>query len=187
MTKLYNLIIFFIISLCFISCKSKDTSENSVYKVKKISCDITNEESFDTIIEFNGNKTQLSCITECYGDFVVGDTIKEDSTINLYQNRLFRFHLKNQFIDTSFTVTKELLKESYKENSTYQESIIYQPKIDSIDYKKQSIVVNCAFLFPAGKEGTDFFELVKFEITSNGKVILNKIISLSEGCDEGEE
>jgi hypothetical protein len=176
------LIIISIISFC-LSCSNNKSalkqSPKSNVNVQKGECYISPNESFDSLFIINGNQTRLKCITECYGEFIVNDTIN-DSTIVQYRNRRFIFTLKNQKIDTQIVVTKDLVKEVYENEFTFKNSVIASPRIDSIDALNNSILLSSFFLYPHGLAGTDFFETILFEITLNGKVNFKKIIPYEE-------
>jgi hypothetical protein len=177
-----SFLLLFVISI-FVSCTHKKTAsthgKTNNLITRKAECYISPNESFDSTFVINGEPNRLQCITECFGDYIVNDTIN-DSTIVLYRNRIFNFKLKNNEIDTQLVVTKDLIKEPYGVNSTFRNSVISFPKINAIDSENNSILMSLYFLYPIGLEGTDFFETIIFEITLKGKVNFKKIIPYEE-------
>lgn len=175
-----RIIIPLIILASVYTCNRKDKTQcienkQSQYTIHKIACIISDEESFDTTFTIKNDKYHLSCQTECFKEYSINDTIN-DSTINAYQNRFLRFHLKNNETDTVFIITKDLIRLKYDDNATYNQSILVLLKLKSIDYAHESIRISTAFMYPIGLEGTDFFEEVLFDIQSDGKVVLKDII-----------
>jgi hypothetical protein len=168
-----------IIILCCKPTRTTNDVKQSNYIAKKIDCNVFHEESFDSTFSINGENIRLICKTECLNDFIVPDTIN-DSIINLYQDRLFKFTLKNYVVDTQFVVTKELIKDKYPDINVYLKSLLVYPRIDSIDTAKNAIIIHSAFMYPNGLEGTDFFESVLFEISARGKVKLIEIQDYEE-------
>jgi hypothetical protein len=162
-------------TLSYSQTKNDSSPKVSNRTIRKIECNIFKDESFDSTFIMNGNKIRLSCNTECQGDYSVPDTINE-SVVELFQNRLFRFKLKGSTIDTQFVVTKEIIKEIYKDRNVYIKSLLVYPRIESIDTLNKTILIQAAFMYPRGLGGTDFFEDVLFEITSKGKVVFKELI-----------
>jgi hypothetical protein len=177
--SLFSFLILAMLCLCCNQTKKISDSKSTKYQTKKISCNIFTEESFDSTFKFKGDGTTLKCKTECFNDYVVPDTIN-DSIIELYQERLFRFSLKNSIVDTQFVVTKELIKDKYSDRNVYNKSLLVYPRIEHIDTLKNTILIHSEFMYPSGLEGTDFFESILFEINLRGQVTLKEIKEYEE-------
>ncbi len=174
-------LIYVLVSLLFcFSCINKKTTEKK-YSFRKIEYKKQNE-SFDSTFIMNGNKVRLSCITECFNDFSIADTIN-DSIIKLYQDRFLKFALKSNKIDTQIVVTKELIKDIYNDNSTYKSSVLAFPRIEKISSTNNSIFIHSLFLYPGSLVGTNFLEEISFEITLKGKVLFNEVLMPPEEPD----
>lgn len=168
-------ILFLPIMLFLFGCNSnKIGTKRSNYSINEIEGIPTKEESFDTMLRFNGDSIRLKCLTKCEKKFSISDTIN-DSTVNLYQDRYFEFELQNNSKEIQFKVTKNLIKDHYND-STFRKSLLVYPSIDLIDTVKKTINIRSAFMYPSGLGGTDFFETVLFEISLDGKVKLIKVI-----------
>jgi hypothetical protein len=171
---LISIIALALFSFCCSQTKKNSQPLSSNYITKEIECNIFEEESFDSTFMVNGEETRLKCSTECFEKYSVPDTIN-DSIVEIYQDRLFRFSLKNSLVDTQFVVSKELIKNYYGDQNTYLKSLLVLPSIENIDTLNNSVLIHSAFMFPSGLGGSDFFEDVLFEITSRGKVIFKEI------------
>jgi hypothetical protein len=166
-------------TLSYSQTKNDSRPKVSNQAIRKIECNIFKDESFDSTFIMNGNIIRLRCTTECQGDYSVPDTINE-SVVDLYQNRLFRFKLKSSEIDTQFVVTKEIIKEIYKDRNVYIKSLLVYPRIESIDTLNKTILIHAAFMYPRGLGGTDFFDDVLFDVTSKGKLVFKEILEYQE-------
>lgn len=175
-----SLIYFLVLLLFCYSCNKKETT-NKKYSFQKIEYK-THDESFDSTFIVNGNKVRLSCITECFNDFSIADTIN-DSIINLYHDRFLKFALKSNKIDTQIVVTKEIIKNIYNDNSTYRSSVLAFPRIEKSNFSNNSVLIHTMFLYPSSLDGTNFLEEIIFEITAEGKVSFNKVILPPEEPD----
>jgi len=167
-----------ILSFCF-SCNNNRTAETGFRTVRcvnqKVGCDIQKDESFDTTIIINNSKVRLKCITECFNEFTIFDTIN-DSLVKLYQDRLFKFTIRSQQIEKEIIVTKKLIKKEYTDILTYEKSLMVYPRFEKIDTANNSLMIHAAFMYPRGLLGTDFYDDVFFELTLDGKVIFIKIV-----------
>ena len=176
---LMSVLLMLLFTLTYSQIVKTNNTNVSNYRINKIECDIAKNESFDSTFLLSGNKIRLRCNTECFGDYSVPDTINE-SVVDLYQNRLFRFKLTSSLIDTQFIVTKKIIKNIYKDRIVYTKSLLVLPMIEKIDTINNTILIHAAFMYPQGMGGTDFFEDVFFDISVEGKVEFKKLILYQE-------
>jgi len=175
---------FSIILVIFSSCNEKNAKRNieiSKYTIKEISCLVLENESFDTTIFLRGNKIRLDCKTDCYKEYTIPDTFKNE--IYLYHDRFFKFSIKSSDIDTQLVVSKELFNDTYKNNMTYRRSVIGLPRIKSIDTTSNSILMKCVFAFPSSIFGTDFFEEIDFNISAKGEATFKEVIPFDDNVE----
>lgn len=177
------LLYFLALALLGFSCNKKNTADrkreadnykSAKYSFQKIEYK-KQAESFDSTFILKGNKVRLLGRTECFTDFSIADTIN-DSIINLYQDRFIKFELKSNQIDTQIVVTKEIIKDLYNNNSTYKQSVLAFPRIETVSSFTNSILIHTMFLYPGSLDATNFLEEIIFEITAEGNVSFNKVI-----------
>lgn len=161
-----------VIIFCF-SCTKKTTLKK--YKFQKITCTVKKYESFDSTFFVNQNKIRLLCNTECFNDYSISDTIN-DSIINLYQDRFFKFSIMSNNVDTQIVVSKTIIKNIYNNNSTYNNSVLALPRIEKIYKATHSILIHSLFVYPRGLDGTNFLEEITFELSMKGKITSVKVL-----------
>jgi hypothetical protein len=179
-----RLFYFSIILVIFSSCSEKNAKKNietNKYSSKEISCLVLENESFDTTIILKGSEVRLNCKTDCYKEYTIPDTFKNE--IYLYHDRFFKFSIKSSDVDTQFVVSKELFYDVYKNNMTFRRSVIGLPKIKGIDTTSNSILMKCVFAFPSSIFGTDFFEEIDFSISVKGDATFKEVIPFNNNVE----
>jgi len=177
--KLMKTIIFVLVLLLFYcSCSNQKKENRKKYSFQKIEYKKQNE-SFDSTFVMNGNKVRLTCNTECFNDFPIADTIN-DSTIYLYQDRFLKFMLKSNKIDTQIIVTKEIIRNIYNNNLTYNNSVLANPRIEKIDTDANFFLIHSLFLYPFSLDGTNYLEEIIFKLSLEGKVTSVEVLAPPE-------
>ena len=140
------------------------------FKEQKIDCNFYGKDFVDSVILFNNDTLKISAYTSCFGDYIIRDTIfYTDTIINLHQDRILNIFIKDSNHKISTIFGKNDIKDLYKDNLTFNKSILARPFIEGIDFNNRKVYFSIFFCYPQNLEG-DFGERIKFSVDFNGKI-----------------